>query len=174
MPNNDHQQQNNRRHQLPEAVQRRRDEVCRGAPVSTKIRSDRGDLRYVLSESCRRGNGNAGQNRQNRKTEKQQIAEELSRLNIGDYSLQLNDFINIYRANNMHTDHAKTRDHTVYLTCILDGLVYMKLKKSVEPNVRQRLRSFFDVWNDGALANLANNANVTAVKATILRLLQTG
>lgn len=159
MPRN---QEQRRGQDAARAVARRRDEVCATAPTQIRVRSARGNHVYSLHESCRTINDNI--NRRN--TERQQIREELRRLNTENYSIQPDPFLGVLQR--IGNNPAALAGHAITLTCILDGWVHMKSQKTVQPNVRERLQQYIRGWIDNTRID---ELHIDNIKRSILKLL---
>lgn len=152
MPSNN-QQQSKKGKEVSKAVDKRREEVCKGAPTSTIIRSNRGDMQYILSEKCSRRSSNniENQNHQRTATEKQKIKHELHKM------LQSHPTFNIDKLNfgsvaskiaNDDVVPAEDQHFINMLTCIIDGLGFFTQKniKHAYPNIENRWTNFIGTW----------------------------
>lgn len=129
---------------------------------------------YLLTERCkakaRTGNASAsGQAAPSAASERQQIIAELQRLGahirgVRSYADDFNDILadvpNLTIAKKVISSYP----------CILDGFVYMKNERRVQPNVRLRWDQYIAHWNDGYLGNFPEQFKVE-VKKHVLRLL---
>lgn len=127
---------------VPRAVAKRRDKVCRHSPTVIRVRSNQGNKNYSLTESCRSAAGHAVS--PSRRTLWKNALSDLG----GSIPFQPNNFGESIAS---EPDIGKKGKLAHYYACILDGVIHCKVEKPL--NISSSLDDFLLSWNDGEMAH---------------------